>query len=242
MFCFLVSTEALAASTVKIKGNDVLATWKVMVALAGAPALYSIYAAGATVLAFKYDLSTRYKFYAPFATMAGLPLIGYSALKFGEVGADVYKSLRPLFLSVLPGNVKQLDRIRTMRAALQVDIDSVVNELGPQLFDDFQRTRVIQQPAAVPQPSPTRLGLGKRRSSYGPAGIGTLLTHPMSWLDETLFGWGSSPQATSMSASGGDSEATSESGGTKSGYASAYASGYTTEDPDYDEVSTKFLS
>lgn len=62
-----------------------------LVALAGAPALYSIYAGGATFLAFKYDLSTRYKIWAPIATMAGLPLIGYSALKFGEVGADVYK-------------------------------------------------------------------------------------------------------------------------------------------------------
>lgn len=83
--------EALAASTVKIKGNDVLATWKVLVALAGAPTLYSIYAAGATFLAFKYEMSTRYKLYAPIVTMAGLPLIGYSALKFGEVGVDVYK-------------------------------------------------------------------------------------------------------------------------------------------------------
>ena len=86
-------SEALAASTVKIKGNDVLATWKVLVALAGAPALYSIYAGGATVLAFKYDLPPKYKLWAPIATMAGLPLIGYSALKFGEVGVDVYKSV-----------------------------------------------------------------------------------------------------------------------------------------------------
>lgn len=89
--------EALAASTVKIKGNDVLATWKVLVALAGAPALYSIYAVGATVLAFKYEMSTKYKIYAPIATMAGLPLIGYSALKFGEVGVDVYKFVLRLF-------------------------------------------------------------------------------------------------------------------------------------------------
>ena len=90
--------EALAASTVKIKGNDVLATWKVLVALAGAPTLYSVYAAGATVLAFRYDLPLKYKIYAPVATMAGLPLIGYSALKFGEVGMDVYKSVSSLSL------------------------------------------------------------------------------------------------------------------------------------------------
>lgn len=98
MFCSLTSTdsitifvEALAASTVKIKGNDVLGTWKVLVALGGAPALYTIYAAGAVVLAHKLDLSLQYKLWAPAATFAGLPLIAYSALKFGEVGMDVYK-------------------------------------------------------------------------------------------------------------------------------------------------------
>lgn len=62
-----------------------------LVALAGAPALYTVYAGGATYLAFRYDLPTNYKIYAPIATMAGLPMIGYSALKFGEVGMDVYK-------------------------------------------------------------------------------------------------------------------------------------------------------
>lgn len=68
-----------------------LATWKVLVGLAGAPALYTIYAIGATVLAFKLELPNKYKYWAPVATYAGLPLIGYSALKFGEVGMDVYK-------------------------------------------------------------------------------------------------------------------------------------------------------
>lgn len=82
-----------------------LATWKVLVALAGAPALYSIYAGGATFLAFKYDLPPHYKLYAPVVTMAGLPLIGYSALKFGEVGMDVYKCVVrvSLRLLTLPG-------------------------------------------------------------------------------------------------------------------------------------------
>lgn len=78
---------------------------------------------------------------------------------------------------MIPGNVKQLDKIRVMRAALQVDIDNVVNEFGPQLFEDFQRTRIVT-PAAVPAPvSPT---LTRRRSTYGAGGQGTFLTHPLS--------------------------------------------------------------
>lgn len=62
-----------------------------LVALAGAPTLYTIYAIGATVLAFKFNLPFKYKLWAPIATILGLPVIGYSALKFGEVGMDVYK-------------------------------------------------------------------------------------------------------------------------------------------------------
>lgn len=92
--CLLPTVAALAASTVKIKARDVLATWKVLVALAGAPTLYSIYAIGATLLAFKFDLPRKYKIWAPILTMLGLPFIGYSALKFGEVGMDVYKSVK----------------------------------------------------------------------------------------------------------------------------------------------------
>ncbi|KAM0748028.1 hypothetical protein T439DRAFT_328681 [Meredithblackwellia eburnea MCA 4105] len=231
--------EALAASTVKIKGNDVLATWKVLVALAGAPTLYTVYAIGATVLAFKLDLPRKYKIWAPVATYAGLPLIGYSALKFGEVGMDVYKSLRPLLLSVLPGNVKQLDKLRTMRTSLQHDISLIVNEFGPQLFEDFQATRIIP-PTALPPP-PTSPTLVRRRSTYGPQGQNTFLTHPMSWVDEYLFGWNEQQQASGKNSVGpgtlrgadSDAGATSDDGGLHSGY----VSGYTTDEPgDYDEV------
>lgn len=77
-----------------------LATWKVLVALAGAPTLYSIYALGATYLAFRFEMERKFKIYAPIATMVGLPLIGYSALKFGEVGVDVYKSVCISFIFV----------------------------------------------------------------------------------------------------------------------------------------------
>ena len=89
--CLPTFAEALAASTVKIAGRDVLATWKVLVALAGAPSLYTVYAINAVVLAHKLGLPYKYKVLAPVATFAGLPVIGFAALRFGEVGMDVYK-------------------------------------------------------------------------------------------------------------------------------------------------------
>lgn len=95
------------------------------------------------------------------------------------------RSLRPLFLSVIPGNEKQLDKLRTMRASLQEDISGIVNEFGPQLFEDFQQARIIP-PSSVPPPP----GLTRKRSTYGPQGTNTFLTHPMStslsWMNTLL--------------------------------------------------------
>lgn len=99
------------------------------------------------------------------------------------------RSLRPLFLSVVPGHEKQLDKLRTMRASLQQEINELVEELAPAIFDDFYSNRIVP-PSAKPAPSSmtaadSRPGAPlRRRSTYGPQGQGTFLTHPMSWVDE----------------------------------------------------------
>lgn len=87
----LIGVEALAASTVKIQGRDVLASWKVLVSLAVVPLLYVIYALVATVLAYRYDILPEYRKYTPLVVIWLLPSLGYSALKFGEAGMDVAK-------------------------------------------------------------------------------------------------------------------------------------------------------
>ncbi|GAA5931927.1 uncharacterized protein JCM15063_001605, partial [Sporobolomyces koalae] len=226
--------EALAGSSVKIKGNDVLATWKVLVALAGAPTLYTVYAINAVVLAHKLSLPFKYKLWAPFATFAGLPVIGIAALKFGEVGMDVYKSLRPLFLSLVPGKEHQLQKLLLLRESLQGELNELVEELAPAIFEDFQKQRIVA-PSARPAP-PSRTAVegtsNDKRSTYGPAGQGTFLTHPLGWLDEYLFGWSQSmaPPREKSAVSDGDALTDGQT-------ASGYVSGYTTEEaPDYDEV------
>ncbi|GAA5921762.1 hypothetical protein JCM1841_001852 [Sporobolomyces salmonicolor] len=227
--------EALATSSVKIKANDVLASWKVLVALAGAPALYSVYAVNAVVLAHKLGLPFKYKVWAPFATFAGLPLIGVAALKFGEVGMDVYKSLRPLLLSLIPGKEPQLLKLRALRESLQAELNVLVDELAPAIFEDFHKHRIVP-PSARPPPPPsvTFEGGAAKRSTYGPAGQGTFLTHPLGWLDEYLFGWSQSMAPPREKLGGAVSDA---EGLTDGQTASGYVSGYTTEEaPDYDEV------
>ncbi|GAA6016878.1 hypothetical protein JCM11491_006898 [Sporobolomyces phaffii] len=225
--------EALAGSSVKIKGNDVLATWKVLVALAGAPTLYTVYAINAVVLAHKLGLPFKYKLWAPFATFAGLPVIGVAALKFGEVGMDVYKSLRPLFLSLVPGKEPQLKKLLALREHLQGELNELVEELAPAIFEDFQKQRLVTPSARPAPPSRSTVeGLTDKRSTYGPAGQGTFLTHPLGWLDEYLFGWSQSMANPREKSAVSDADALTD-GQTASGY----VSGYTTEEaPDYDEV------
>ncbi|GAA5888014.1 hypothetical protein JCM6882_000249 [Rhodosporidiobolus microsporus] len=229
--------EALAASSVKIAGRDVLATWKVLVALAGAPSLYTVYAINAVVLAHKLGLPFKYKVLAPIATFAGLPFIGIAALKFGEVGMDVYKSLRPLLLSLIPGKEPQLLNLRQQRDELSGELNDLVDELAPTIFEDFDKNRIV----------PSSRTNGQRRDSAQ----GKFFQHPLSWVDEFLFGYGWSqsmalPKDRSVKVPvtpGGTpfnygAESDVDGGFTDGqGTGSGYVSGYTTEEaPDYDEV------
>lgn len=83
--------EALAASQVKIAGRDVLATWKILVALGVTPVLYSFYAILAAVVATKAGAPLKWRIWTPFIILMILPMVGYAALKFGEAGMDVLK-------------------------------------------------------------------------------------------------------------------------------------------------------
>ncbi|GAA5985148.1 hypothetical protein JCM11641_005465 [Rhodosporidiobolus odoratus] len=221
--------EALAASSVKIAGRDVLATWKVLVALAGAPSLYTVYAVNAVILAHKLGLPYQYKIWAPIATFAGLPFIGVAALKFGEVGMDVYKSLRPLVLSLIPGKAPQLLKLRAQREELASELNDLVDELAPTIWEEFDSSRIV--PSSKPS--------DKRDSAQG-----KFFQHPLTWVDEFLFGYGWSqsmalPKDRSIKfANGVGAESDVDGGFTDGqGLGSGYVSGYTTEEaPDYDEV------
>ncbi len=180
--------EALAASQVKVAGRDVLATWKVLVSLGFAPVLYSFYAGVATYLAHKYQLSPKTRALMPLYTLAVLPLMSYSALKFAEVGIDIYKSLPPLFVSLIPGNHKVIADLQATRAKISADMHVLIDELAPQVWEDFSETRML--PGAVAPPAPERDAAlwTNKTSTSGPAN--DALTHPLQWMDERLFGWG----------------------------------------------------
>lgn len=86
-----ICPEALAASVVKIAGRDVLATWKVLIALGVTPVLYSTYAVLATIISVKARMPMQWRIAMPFLVITALPFMNYAALKFGEAGMDVLK-------------------------------------------------------------------------------------------------------------------------------------------------------
>lgn len=138
---------ALAGSTVKIAGRDVMATWKILVAMGLAPAIYNLYC---IVLAY-----TRAWGYAPdwlrwwqifIAGWIVFPIITIAALRFGEVGMDIAKSLRPLFLALSPTSNYSIQKLRQRRVELANEVVTVINELGPDMYDDFDRSRLVKDP------------------------------------------------------------------------------------------------
>ncbi|KAJ7176861.1 hypothetical protein C8R46DRAFT_1077536 [Mycena filopes] len=181
--------EALAASRVKIAARDVLATWKVLISLGVAPVLYLLYACIGTLLAIRAKAPLRWRLITPFLVLWGVPAMSYAALKFGEAGMDVLKSLPPLIAALIPGHQKTLDKLKAMRVQLSNEVSDLINDFGPNLYQDFNEWRILVPSASVP-PSSGTPGLWRRKSGTGAVdaqGLG--LTHPMTWLDERIFGF-----------------------------------------------------
>ncbi|KAI9888548.1 MAG: hypothetical protein M1814_006818 [Vezdaea aestivalis] len=145
------SREALAASTVKLQGRDVMATWKLLVALALAPILYAFYTILIAIWTYRNRVGGRVPEWVPLwivvaAGMIAFPSITFMALRFGEIGMDIFKSLRPLVLSLNPTSVNSLVRLRQDRSRLSSQVTELINTLGPEMFPDFDATRIIANP------------------------------------------------------------------------------------------------
>ena len=146
------SRAALAASTVKLQGRDVMATWKLLVSLGLAPLLYATY----TVLLTWWTYRNRIQGYVPewvplwtvvIVSMVFCISITFAALRFGESGMDILKSLRPLILSLNPSSANTLVQLRAKRATLSAEVTDLINTLGPEMFPDFDHARIIDDPS-----------------------------------------------------------------------------------------------
>lgn len=132
--------KALAGSTVKIQGKDVVATWKILVAMGLTPFLYTFYAILATFIAYRYHFVTESRplWLVTSAIFVFLGLVTYSALLIGETGMDVFKSLRPLAMALSPQYSHALVKLQNQRQQLVIEVTNAVNTLGPQIYPDFR--------------------------------------------------------------------------------------------------------
>ncbi|KAI0026194.1 Sucrase/ferredoxin-like-domain-containing protein [Xylariomycetidae sp. FL0641] len=143
--------EALAGSSVKIQGRDVMATWKLLVAMAFAPVLYNLYSISLAVKVYQDHLWGYVPEWVPFwlvymVAWIIFPAITYASFRFGEVGMDILKSLRPLVLCISPTSSYNMPKLREQRAELSEQVVRVINDLGPDMYEDFDRARLISDP------------------------------------------------------------------------------------------------
>jgi len=160
----------------------------VLISLGVAPVVYLLYAILATSIAIRANAPLKWKILTPLVVFMALPFMNIAALKFGEAGMDVLKSLRPLVVTLVPGQQRSLDQLRSMREQLSNEVAGVINDFGPKLYEDFNKWRML--PSASAPPSTGTPGLWRRKSNTGAVdaqGLG--LIHPMTWIDERLFGW-----------------------------------------------------
>ncbi|VZH99788.1 unnamed protein product [Fusarium fujikuroi] len=156
---------ALAGSTVKIRGRDVMATWKILVAIGFAPTLYHIYSA---IITFKvwqdrlWGVPLLVVYFALWPFMVG---ITFASLRFGEVGMDIFKSLRPLLLCLTPTSNYNIHKLRERRAELSAQVTDVINTLGPEMFDDFEKARLVPDLYKAEGGSSTTSKTHRRRDS-----------------------------------------------------------------------------
>jgi glycerol-3-phosphate O-acyltransferase/dihydroxyacetone phosphate acyltransferase len=126
--------EALAGSTVKIRGNDVIATWKILVSMGFAPILYTIYSlVGIKIVHLYYPATSKLFAFSIFYLVS--VLVTYSALIFGDKGMDLYKENRASWLMLT--NKQRFEDLKVQRDKLSSEITDAINEFGPQLYPDF---------------------------------------------------------------------------------------------------------
>ncbi|KMU82845.1 CTR1 suppressor protein [Coccidioides immitis H538.4] len=154
--------KALAASVVKLQGRDVVATWKMLVAMGLAPALYTWYTVIVTIW-LRYCRHEGYycdvvpwwmnaRLYIPdfiplwifYIFFFGLMIaVSFAGLRIGEIGVDVMKSLPPLFVALNPLSASSLAKLRAQRQAVAAQVVDVINMFGPEMFPNFESERLV---------------------------------------------------------------------------------------------------
>eukprot|EP00842_Homolaphlyctis_polyrhiza_P007111 jgi/Hompol1/98/HPOL_005224-RA len=117
---FALLPLALAGSSVKIAGKDVVTTWKLMTAAIVVPVLWTFY----VLLSFFVTIAYRGLFNGfstailnSFLTGIILPILGFASVRISDIGIDILKSLPPLIVSLTTPEKSSMP-LRELRAEL----------------------------------------------------------------------------------------------------------------------------
>ncbi|ORZ04886.1 hypothetical protein BCR42DRAFT_463471 [Absidia repens] len=211
------ANAALKGSSVKIAGRDVLATWKLLVGLVLVPALYSFFGFLVFLSLVQTNLDFKWKLLIPLGSIVFISAMSYASLQFCEIGMDIARSLQPLITALLdPESVMVL---RQNRSKLSRDITDIINEYGPQAFDDFDaeyisRTMISTHshsptsPSSTPSKSTSSFNLSAMRNRLPRLRSGFFQQATrMEWLDDkNIFTWGGNSIKSITNKSGSSSQ------------------------------------
>jgi glycerol-3-phosphate O-acyltransferase/dihydroxyacetone phosphate acyltransferase len=174
--------EALAASNVKVQARDVMATWKLLVAMVVAPLAYAWYCI-IGVYWYRYNNCNGYlpdgihKRWLIVSQIIVYVTVTYGSLRFGEVAMDILKSLGPLWKAMNPFSNSELAKLQERRQHLATRVNDIINELGPEMYADFYSKRIIQDPFSdeheVPPHTPARVKSDADATTEGPQEVET---------------------------------------------------------------------
>jgi len=185
------AAEALAGSSVKIQGRDVMATWKLLVAIALAPTMYAFYSVLAIFIirseycpAFIPGWARTAPAWAVWpATWVVFITMTIGALKTGESGMDIVKSLRPLLLWLSPASSYSLQRLRERRGELQRQVLEIIRAFEPDLYERYEQERMdldLPESGTASPASPSSPTAARRRAdSEQSSAAGEAMMMPM---------------------------------------------------------------
>jgi len=149
----LKARQAVAQSSVKLKGTDVVATWKLLVALVLVPLMWCGYTAAACILG--EALPAPWSDEVCLLAFFFLPFLAYGAVLAGDRLLGVARSLPPLLAVVLYPDYRW--QIVDQRRALLEAMQALVDEHG-WLDEEGVAPSPVASPLQSPQTPPLRSG------------------------------------------------------------------------------------
>eukprot|EP00297_Palpitomonas_bilix_P026037 CAMPEP_0113910918 /NCGR_PEP_ID=MMETSP0780_2-20120614/27845_1 /TAXON_ID=652834 /ORGANISM="Palpitomonas bilix" /LENGTH=413 /DNA_ID=CAMNT_0000907233 /DNA_START=112 /DNA_END=1353 /DNA_ORIENTATION=+ /assembly_acc=CAM_ASM_000599 len=134
--------KAKASSSVKIKGKDVIASYKILVAMVVVPINYFC------------QIMFMFYFYGWIGAVLIFflnPALSYASIKIGEEGiGTLHKSVIPTFFALLPGGTKKRQELRQKRRELRDEVQLAVKERLQTMGSEFwERYQTVVNPANI---------------------------------------------------------------------------------------------